>query len=162
MDLPKIKPQHSVCFLDLALKDKSDNLLADNFYWLAPKMDVMDWDQYFWFYTPQKQYAYFNALNTMEKVSIEAEKTIKRQGKEWEIDVTLKNPTAQIAFFVEMNAAGQFTDMSILPVFWNDNYVSLAPGESRTYTVKFNGNDLGDQEPVIRIAGMNLTENIVL
>ena len=43
-----------------------------------------------------------------------------------------------MAFFVRMaikNADGEL----VAPVFWDDNFVSLKPGETRTYTCRMEG-----------------------
>ena len=45
-----------------------------------------------------------------------------------------------MAFFVRMalkNAEGEL----VTPVFWDDNFVSLKPGETRTYTCRMEGQE---------------------
>ena len=68
-------------------------------------------------------------------------------------------PLAQLAFFIELNAVKKSDNSSILPIFWSDNYVSLAPGESKTLNLKFYAKDLGDNLPGIIIQGMNYGDN---
>ena len=157
-------PAHtrSVYFLDLKLRDMNGKVIAGNFYWLASKDDKMNWAQYFWYYTPIKEFADYTAINTMDKTEIKASKKIVKEGEEWEIALNLKNESGKISFFNELDLAGKKSGQSILPVFWSDNYVSLLPGEQKTITVKFYGKDLGDDTPVIRINGVNLKEKIVL
>ncbi len=156
IDLPALMGKNKVYFLDMKLKNASGKLVSDNFYWLASKRDLMAWDEYVWFYTPQKQYADFNEINSMEKVNITAEKEIIKQDDEWEVKVTLNNPSEKLAFFIELNAVNKSTGSSILPVFWSDNYVSLAPGESKILNLKFDGTDLNGDELEIKIQGINL------
>lgn len=158
VDLPELKGSNEVYFLDLKLKNNLGELVAENFYWLASKKDKMDWSKQYWFYTEQKQYADFTKLNTMKKVAIEATKNIKKDGNEWEVEINLKNPTGNIAFFIELMAVSKQDDEPILPVFWNDNYVSLVPGESKKVTVKLRSKD----EPSININGYNLGKSIRL
>ena len=45
---------------------------------------------------------------------------------------------------------------SILPVFWNDNYISLLPGEKRELTAKIRKDKLNGQKPVLKLSGINL------
>ncbi len=156
LDLPTLKGKNDVYFLDMKLKNSSGKLVSDNFYWLATKKDQMAWDKYVWFYTPQKQYADFTKINTMDKVDVLVEKEIVRQGEEWELNVTINNPSDKLAFFIEMNAVKKSDGSSILPVFWSDNYISLAPGESKTVNLKFYKKDLGNDMPRIIIQGINL------
>jgi len=160
--LPELKGTRMVYFLDLKLKNANDELQTDNFYWIASKGDKMDWDQFFWYYTPIKKFADFTAINNMAKVSIEASKEIIQQGDEWEIIVTLKNPGDKLSFFNELNVSGKSSGKSVLPVYWSDNYVSLLPGGSKILNVKFDGDKLGSDTPVIKISGVNLQELIVL
>jgi hypothetical protein len=44
----------------------------------------------------------------------------------------------------------------ILPVFYNDNYFSLMPGEERVITMKMKDEDTRGDKPVIEISGFNL------
>lgn len=156
IDVPGLKGKNKVYFLDMKLKDASGDLVSDNFYWLATTKDQMAWDEYVWFYTPQSQYADFNEINSLAKVDITAEKEIIKKGDEWEVKVTLSNPSEKLAFFIELNAVNQSTESSILPVFWSDNYISLAPGESKILNLKFYKKDLDGELPEIKIQGMNL------
>jgi exo-1,4-beta-D-glucosaminidase len=158
LTLPQLKGNREVYFLDMKMTDASGVEVSNNFYWLATQKDVMDWNQHFWFYTPQKQYADFTKVNSMEKTDISASKEIVHQGDEWEVMVTLTNPSEKLAFFMELMAVKKSNGMSILPVFWSDNYVSLAPGESKKITLKFYAKDLGSDELQINIQGVNLKE----
>jgi exo-1,4-beta-D-glucosaminidase len=157
LDLPALQGKNEVYFLDLKLLNKDSEIASTNFYWLATQKDLLDWEQYFWFYTPQKQYADFTKINTMDKVDISASKEIISQGDEWEVNVTLSNPSEKLAFFIELNAVKKSDGSSILPVFWSDNYISLPPGENKTINLKFYQKDLENDQPAIKIQGVNLT-----
>ncbi|MDZ7607255.1 MAG: hypothetical protein U5K79_17110 [Cyclobacteriaceae bacterium] len=158
IDIPQLKGDREVYFLDMKLTDASGAEVSNNFYWLAAKKTGMDWNQHFWFYTPQKQYADFTKVNSMEKTDISVSKEIVHQGDEWEVTVTLTNPSEKLAFFIELMAVKKSDGSAILPVFWSDNYVSLAPGESRKVNLKFFAKDLGSDELLINIQGVNLKE----
>lgn len=160
INLPDLKGRNDVYFLDMKLKNSSGDLVADNFYWLATKTDQMAWDEYVWFYTPQEQYADFTKINSMEKVDIITEKEIVQQGDEWEVKITISNPSEKLAFFMELNAVKKSDGSSVLPVFWSDNYISLAPGESKMLNLKFYNKDLGNDELEIMIQGINLKEKV--
>ncbi len=155
LKLPELKGTRNVYFLDLKLT-KGNEVISDNFYWLATKKDKMDYPNTLWFYTPQKEYADYKAINSMEKVEIEVVKEIISEGDEWEVKVTVKNPADQLAFFIELNATKASDGSSILPVFWSDNYLSLPPGESKTLNLKFHGKDLQSDQLQIQVQGINL------
>jgi hypothetical protein len=57
-----------------------------------------------------------------------------------------------VAFFIHLRAVKAGTDEEIVPVFWNDNFVSLMPGEARTFTA----GGLGDAALEVKLAGWNV------
>ncbi|WP_435355725.1 glycosyl hydrolase 2 galactose-binding domain-containing protein [Emticicia sp. SJ17W-69] len=162
LKLPQLKDKNQVYFLDLKLKNTSGTIIADNFYWLSTQTDKLDWSKYFWFYTPQKQYADFTPLNHLPTTKIKAEKSIISSENEYEITLKLSNFSEKMTFFIETELANSSTDTAILPVFWSDNYVSLLPHESKILTVKCFKKDAGNKEPIIRIRGYNLSEKMKL
>jgi len=44
----------------------------------------------------------------------------------------------------------------ILPVFWEDNYFSLLPGEERIISVSYDTANLQGAHPVIQVGGFNI------
>jgi exo-1,4-beta-D-glucosaminidase len=162
LTLPELQGNKEVYFLDLKMKNASGSLVADNFYWLATKKDEMAWDKTLWFYTPQKAYADFTKINDLKKVNITAEKSITKQGEEWEVQVTVNNPSEDLAFFIELMAVKKADGTPVLPVFWSENYISLPPGESKTLKLNFYDKDLGGEALEIKVQGINLESNMKL
>jgi exo-1,4-beta-D-glucosaminidase len=162
LTLPELLGDKAVYFLDLKIKNASGSLVADNFYWLSSKKDEMAWDKTLWFYTPQKAYADYTKINDLKKVGITAEKTIAKQGDEWEVNVTVSNPSEDLAFFIELMAVQKSDGSPVLPVFWSENYISLPPGESKTLKLNFYDKDLNGEELEIKVQGMNLESNMKL
>ena len=44
----------------------------------------------------------------------------------------------------------------ILPVIWEDNYISLLPGEKREVTATYRASELGASKPTVEITGWNV------
>jgi hypothetical protein len=44
----------------------------------------------------------------------------------------------------------------ILPVVWQDNYISLLPGEKREVTASYRTTDLGTAKAAVEVTGRNL------
>jgi exo-1,4-beta-D-glucosaminidase len=44
----------------------------------------------------------------------------------------------------------------VLPVIWEDNYISLMPGEKREVTATYRTSELGTLKPVVEISGQNV------
>jgi exo-1,4-beta-D-glucosaminidase len=146
-------------FLDLRLIDGKGTEISNNFYWLSTTADILDYDfnfDDFAFYTPSKDYADFTLINSMPKVKLNINHHIKQDGSEQRTCVNIENPTKYIAFFIEMNIKGRKSGNSILPQYWEDNYISLLPGEKRTINGSFNKKDLKEDQPELTISGWNI------
>lgn len=149
----------SVTFIDTRLIDKSGKEIDNNFYWISPKADILDYEDTSeaWFVTtPSKQYADFTALNTMPKVEVESEMLVeKHEGKTY-FKVNLKNKSDKIAFFIHVSINDSNTGETILPVIWSDNYISLLPHESRKLTAEIKNEKLKNINTSLVIDGYNL------
>lgn len=154
--IPQVEGLSSVYFVVLRLKNDSGEILGRNFYWLSTKEDVLDEEASLWFVTPNRSFADLKGLKDLPEARIEKTYRVKDLGNEQEIQVTLENVSDRIAFFCELNVAGSETGNSILPVFWEDNYVSLLPGETRVISARFSKEDLKGETPVLRISGWNV------
>jgi exo-1,4-beta-D-glucosaminidase len=49
----------------------------------------------------------------------------------------------------------------VLPIFWEDNYISLLPGERREVRVSVRKSDLGSTHPELAIDGFNVAPETV-
>lgn len=148
-----------VYFLKLRLLNGRKETIADNFYWLSKQKDVPDFKKTTWFYTPLKEYANFKSLDQLAKTKIKTEYTVKKTGiGENEVTVTLTNPTNTVAFLIELNISGDKSGKTVVPVLWDDNYISLVPGESRVVKARFSDKALNGDKPVFRFKGWNVGE----
>jgi len=156
MQIPEIEELSSVYFLDLRLLNAAGRQVSSNFYWLSTKKDVMDYPATEWFITPIKEFADFTGLKNLPDIRINVEHNFEQIGDEQKVQVTLENPTDTIAFFVYLNVVGEQSGNSVLPIYWDDNYVSLLPGEKRDFEAYFSTRDLKDEEPVLKVSGWNV------
>ena len=156
LEMPQIDGLSTVYFIDLRLEDSQGNILGRNFYWLSTKEDILDEKNTLWFVTPNKSFADFTGLKALPEVRIEVKHQFIDQGKEQEIHVTLENPSDKLAFFIELNVYGTESGRSVLPIFWDDNYISLLPGETREIRARFSKEDLEGETPAFRFSGWNV------
>jgi exo-1,4-beta-D-glucosaminidase len=164
--LPEFPEISTTYFLALRLYDQKDAEVASNFYWLSTKPDVLDYDakvEPWSYYTPSKEYADFTLLNSVPSAKVTIEHRFDEVGKEQQVIVKLQNISNYLAFFTELGVLGKSTGRTILPVFWEDNYISLLPGESRHLKATF---PASDDKPVLtvnstRIGTFNLPTLIV-
>lgn len=149
------KSYSKVYFLYLQLFENNQKI-TDNFYWLSARKDVPDFKKTEWFYTPMAEYADFTDLNKLPKVKIDIENSIKNIGEDYELIVNLTNPGDKSAFLIELGVVGDKSGKSVVPVLWDDNYISLVPGESKMIKAKFSASALKGEKPVFSYKGWNL------
>ncbi|KAK3290197.1 glycoside hydrolase family 2 protein [Chaetomium fimeti] len=118
-----------VVFLRLVLYDApvEGNVLSRNVYWVAKEPDVLDWASTTWYHTPVTTYSDYTALNELQTADVDVHGVWSGDA----VDVTLENKSEVPAFFVSLNLVNQ-DGADLLPVTWEDNYVTLWPGESIT------------------------------
>lgn len=155
VEMPEIKNLPATYFLDLRLKNSENEPVAINFYWLSAKEDVLDYKNSTWFVTPNSSYADLTGINTLPEIEINVDHVFESKGDTLWVDVSLENPDGQLAFFVELAIKDKESGMTILPVFWDDNYVSLLPGEKRKISGYVFKKDMGTEEPVLSCKGWN-------
>ncbi|KAL2185884.1 glycoside hydrolase family 2 protein [Thermothelomyces heterothallicus CBS 203.75] len=118
-----------VVFLRLVLYDAQGqgHALSRNVYWVAKEPDVLDWDESDWYFTPVTSYSDYTALNSMAQADVTVHNVWRGAG----VDVTLENKSKVPAFFVSLTLVDVHGN-EVLPVTWEDNYVTLWPGEKLT------------------------------
>ena len=141
-DMPRITSP-TIYFVDLRLKDQEGNIIGQNFYWLSTKEDVLDWKNTQWHVTPNKSYADMTGIYKMPKAKVEVQFSSAEVGDRVEVPVILKNISDNIAFFTELTLKDK-SGTAIVPVFWEDNYVTLLPGEEREIKGYINRKDYKD------------------
>jgi len=143
-----------VHFLDLRLTEPGGKELANNFYWVSTKPDVLDDAKTTWYATPNAAFADFTALNSLPRARVKLEQRLG-SGPAWEGEITLTNTSDVIAFGLELSVV-RASGEPLLPVLWDDNYLSLLPRERRTIRVRLPGVDLKGEIPRITLNGWNL------
>jgi exo-1,4-beta-D-glucosaminidase len=152
-DLPKVEGLSKTYFLRLQLRAPGGELVSDNFYWLSTKADTLNWaKRQDTVYTPQAEFADLTGLNSLPQVSLRTSLALGNG----EAHVTLMNPGNAIAFMVHVRVTRGNGGEDITPIFWDDNYFSLLPGEQRTVTAKFRRPSEDGPKPFLVVEGWNV------
>jgi exo-1,4-beta-D-glucosaminidase len=152
-DLPKVEGLSKTYFLRLQLSDAGGKQLSNNFYWLSTKADTLNWaKQQDTVYTPQVEFGDLTGLNSLPQVKLDAS-TASGNGV---AQVTVSNQGNAIAFMVHLRVTRGKGGEDVTPIFWEDNYFSLLPGESRTVTAKFDQSSLDGKEAIVELDGWNV------
>ncbi len=158
--LPEIEKLTPVYFLDLRIYNAENKEVDNSIYWLSTKKDVLDYEaakDLSWpFYTPTKSYADFTALDKLPEAKLQYDYQYAKDDKFGKITLKVKNPTETIAFFNFIDVIDPQNKMPVLPIYWNDNYVTLLPGEERIYEAKFFLSDFDGEKPTLTVRGWNV------
>jgi len=156
LTLPDIQGLSPTYFLSLRLEDAAGNVVGSNFYWLSTKPETLDWQKSSWYTTPTSSFADYTALSQLPKVKLRVTSRSERKGEESLTHVTLENPSKALAFFVRLKVTKGAKGEEILPVIWQDNYISLLPGEKREITASYRSAKLGTARPGVEVSGWNV------
>jgi len=128
-----------VHFIKLKLKDKEGKLISDNFYWRSNNKSD------------------YSALNNLPKVNLKVNSKTKKLNGKYVIDAQITNPSSSpsVAFAVRAQAVKLSNGEEILPVFTNDNYFSLLPGENRNIHIEFDADIIGNDVPKLLVEPYN-------
>jgi exo-1,4-beta-D-glucosaminidase len=154
--LPEVNGLSPVYFVALRLTDSTGKLVGSNFYWLSTKPETLDWAKSNWWMTPTDSFADYTALAQLPKLKLKVIDRTERKGEDSITHVTLENPSKSLAFFVRLKVDKGVKGDEILPVVWNDNYISLLPGEKREVTATYRASELGSAKATVEVSGWNL------
>jgi exo-1,4-beta-D-glucosaminidase len=145
--------QSATTFVKLELHDHAGRLMSENFYWVPTQLAQLDWNKSTYVNTPAIRYADMRDLASIQSTQV---KVSARKGPQpGEIAVEVQNRESSVAFFLHLRAVKTNTDEEIAPVFWDDNFISLLPGETKVLTVR--GLPVNNTDIDIKLDGWNVS-----
>jgi exo-1,4-beta-D-glucosaminidase len=155
--LPAVEGVAPTYFLKLELQNAAGQRLSDNFYWLSTKQDVLDWPKQFEeVYTPESAYADLSGLNSLSPVKLTVGTVLSKEGTEQVVHARVQNPSPNLAFMVHLRLANSKTGEDIVPIFWDENYFSLLPGEKREVSAHLAHSATAGADNVLIVDGWNV------
>ena len=120
-------------FLSLQVLDESKKVITDNLYWIADSKGD------------------YSGLQQMKQCSLSAGAKLIKPGK---VEVTLTNPqNSPVAFFNRLSLTDAESRQRMLPVFYDNNYITVLPGEQKTITIDFT--PVNDKKMLVELEGWN-------
>jgi exo-1,4-beta-D-glucosaminidase len=156
--LPDPQGLTTVYFLDLRLFREKDVMVDTNFYCLSTKPETLDYSKNEWFVTPVKDYADLTALSSLKPVQLKVRDKFSQDGAGYKFTVDLENPSPDLALQVELRVVRDGSGEVVLPIFLDDNYITLLPGERRRIAGVFATEDLRGEQPVLKVRGWNVKD----
>lgn len=126
-----------VHFIKLRLKEGA-TIRSENFYWRGTR------------------YQDYTALADLPQVDLSVAAARWEQDDRTYIDADLMNCTFQVALMARLLVLRQSSNRRVLPIHYQDNYISLLPGESRRVRIEFPTQQLGGEAPWLFVEGWNI------
>jgi exo-1,4-beta-D-glucosaminidase len=147
-----------IFFIDLALSDASGRVVSRNFYWVPGTLTAFDWAKTDYTHTPAARHENLTALAKLPAAKVAAQAQIRTTAQGRELRMVLDNRSSALAF--QIRAAVRTADGGLIaPVFWSDNWIELAPGESRTLTALLP--ESAPATPMVQIEGWNVASETI-
>lgn len=128
-------------FLNLQLLNTDQEVLSSNFYWLPDARGT------------------YSGLQTMKEAPLTATATEVKPGQ---FELVMDNPpNAPLAFFNRISLVDSKNGERILPTFYDENYISVIPGEKQRVMVTCDEKLLNNKTYHIAIQGWNTKEMVV-
>jgi len=106
-------------------------------------------------HAPIATYEDLTALNNLPRVSLQVKaKFVSPAGDG--VQVTLHNPSGNLAFQVHLGIRNPGSEDEVLPVLWEDNYIALLPGESRVLKARYLTKHIIRQGATLVVDGWNV------
>jgi exo-1,4-beta-D-glucosaminidase len=106
-------------------------LVVNNVYWVSQRDDDVgprENDQVMTL--KQERWADMTALNDLPPVALEATASETKTGQDHHVTIRLRNTSNRIAFFERVSLRADRDGDEILPVEYDDNYITVFPGET--------------------------------
>lgn len=147
LPIPALTQKDPLVFVRLEMHNEKNDLIADNFYWIARKAES------------------YQRLNNLAPASIEAQvsrnspvQSIRNQEDTWTVHLKNIGTTPSIAMKLTLFRSD---NTRVLPAYYSDNYLSLLPGEQRTIVIHAPAQDAGSGSTRVTLEGWNLAERDV-
>ncbi|HEY1790475.1 MAG TPA: glycoside hydrolase family 2 [Verrucomicrobiae bacterium] len=95
-------------------------------------------------------------LDQLPRVALPVTAAGVDDGQTYRLAVHISNPTPNVALMIRLKMIRANSGERILPIFYEDNYFSLFPGESRTMSIQFADSDLAGEQPKLAVEGWNV------
>lgn len=157
LTVPRVPGLTSLYFVRCQMTDEAGQLLAENVYWESPTGDDLgpaSNDSQF-----QVKWAHlenFKALNTMPATRVTVTGTYHQVSGETRAHLNINNDSGHIAFFLRAEIAGETGGAEILPIRYDDNYITLFPHERRTIDAVVDTSLVSGHELVARVEGYDV------
>jgi exo-1,4-beta-D-glucosaminidase len=162
LTVARITGLSAVYFVRCQLTDAAGKALAENVYWQSRVDDDMGpATNDHQFSTKLAQWGDMSALHAMPAPTVTVSGTYEDVNGETLAKIRLLNKSSRIAFFVRVEITKDLDGEEILPIRYEDNYITVFPHESRTLNATVASSFVAGHTPALRVTGYNLAKQII-
>jgi exo-1,4-beta-D-glucosaminidase len=149
-------------FVRAQMSDAAGNALAENVYWMSTVADdVGPASNDSQFETKWASLGNMSALNSMPAANVTVSGTYAEADGITRAQVHITNRSNHIAFFVRAEITADPDGNEVLPIRYDDNYITIFPHETRTIVAMFDPSLLAGKKPSLRIGGYDVPKQVV-
>jgi exo-1,4-beta-D-glucosaminidase len=149
--IPQISKITPVYFVRLELLDNSGKILSSNLYWESSKnssgfsniSNLSEVEKAKLYWDSSATQSAFSDLAKLENIKLDITYKVKETKGEYWVYVKVKNTTKKLSIMNRLAIIKKDDNEELLPTFWEDNFISLFPGEEKTIEARFAKQDLG-------------------
>lgn len=151
-----------VYFVRCQMTDGAGRVLAENVYWESSTGDdVGPASNDVQFQVKWAQLADMTALNTMPSARVALTGTYEEVSGETHAHISISNHSKHVAFFLRAEISADAGSSEVLPIRYDDNYITVFPNESRTIEARVDTSLLASHKPVVRLEGYDVPSQVV-
>ena len=162
MTIQRVDGLNPVYLVRCQLRDAGGGLLAENVYWQSEDNDELgDPKNDEQFRTNLVKWAGMSALNVMPAAQLKASSNFTVTNGDAAARITLTNDSSHIAFFLRAEITKGPDGQEILPITYDDNYITVFPHETRTINGYFHLPAQATWFPALRLEGYNVGKRVL-
>jgi hypothetical protein len=132
-------PATGAYFVKLTLQDRHGQALSENFYWHS------------------RDPGQLQDLNSLPQVELSGKLRVSTLAHTTEVQCNLSNASQAPALAIKLTLRDAATGRRLLPVYYDDNYFSLLPGESRKIHIETGCT----AKPTVEVSGWNIAASTI-
>ncbi len=152
----------SVYFVRCQMTDAAGKVLADNTYWQSTTPDdVGPASNDEGFEVKWSHLGDMTALNSMPTPHLAVSGAYEDVNGETRAQIRLTNKSNHIAFFVRAEVTADADGPEVLPIRYDDNYITIFPNETQTIEAVLDTRLLDGHKPALRVEGYDVPKQVV-
>jgi len=144
------------------MTDGAGRVLAENVYWDSSTGDDVGPDSNdVQFQVKWARLSDMTALNSMPSARVAVSGTYEKVNGETKAHIKISNNSKHVAFFLRAEISADGDSSEVLPIRYDDNYITVFPNESHTIEAVVDTSLLAGHKPVARLEGYDVTSQVV-